>query len=435
MLRHDAPPRPLGEAPDPHATAQRADRRPASADERQSRADLITRPFVLIWAANFAGFLSFYLIQQPTLPLYVQHLKGSPGDIGIVAGAFSITTLAVRPFVGRAVDAWGRRVFVLVGAGLFVVCSLLYIVATTLPLLIALRLVHGAAMALLTTASTTFATDLAPDARRAELASYFGVASNLALGLGPLIAAVLLTNGAGFSAVFVVAAVVALVAVAAMVLARESPHTRIRHDGWAWETLVNRRALAPGVLLFTVSVTYGALITFLAAFAVQRGLGRGAAAWFWAVYTIVLVAVRLFLGRIADRHGRAAAIVPGLAFSALAMLLVAGLGGPGLRGLPLLCVAAILFSVGWGLLYPALLAMTIDRVGDAARGTAMATFSAALDGGVGGGAILFGAIAEGLGYPAAYCLAALAPLTGLMIYARWTRGPRIRNEQERTQHA
>ena len=38
-----------------------------------------------------------------------------PGDIGWVAGVFSVTTLAVRPFVGRFVDGWGRRLFVIAG--------------------------------------------------------------------------------------------------------------------------------------------------------------------------------------------------------------------------------------------------------------------------------------------------------------------------------
>lgn len=385
-----------------------ADPHQASAGSRQ----FLTRDFVLIWIASFAGFASFYLIQQPTLPLYVQHLGGSPSTIGWVAGAFSITTLALRPFVGRLVDAAGRRALVIVGGVVFVLCAPLYAAVGTIAPLLILQLVRGGGMAFYTTASNTYATDLAPDRRRAELIGYFGIANNLALGLGPLTASLLLAHGAAFSTVFVIAAAVAAVVVLAMLVAHESPHRRVRVRGWAWDTFINRRALAPSGLMFSVAVTYGALTTFIAAYTVDQGLGRGAVAWFWGVYSVTLIVVRLFSGRIADRFGRPAAIIPGLVMVAGAMWVVAAL-----NGLIVLAAAAALFAAGFGFVYPALLALTVDRVGSRARGTAMATFSASFDVGIGGGAMLFGVVADHLGYATMYSLVGLAPVGGLILYA------------------
>lgn len=123
---------------------------PVGASER-----IFTRDFLCIWVASYAGFFSFYLIQQPTLPLYVRHLGGSATAIGWVGGAFSVTTLLFRPLVGRAVDVVGRRLVMLTSGLFFVVCAPPYGMATTIPLLILLRMVHGMGMAMFSTSSIT----------------------------------------------------------------------------------------------------------------------------------------------------------------------------------------------------------------------------------------------------------------------------------------
>jgi MFS family permease len=381
---------------------------------------ILTRDFISVWTASLAGFFSFYLIQQPTLPLYVQHLGGSTAEIGWVGGAFSITTILARPFVGRAVDSVGRRVVILAGGIVFVLCAPLYAVASTIPLLLLLRMVHGAGMAIFTTGTTTYATDLAPDLRRAEAISYYGIASNLALGVGPLAASVLLAAHVSLRAVFFIAAAVALAPVAVMLPAGESPHRRVRPNGWTVDTLFNRRALAPAALLFSASYTYGALVTFIAVSTLRAHLGKEAVAWFWLAYACALVPVRLIGGRVADKRSRTASIVPGLLMLSASMAMVAAV-----HGLTLLILSAVLYGGGFALVYPALLALTVDRVGVTARGTAMATFSLSLDAGTGIGAVISGMLAQAVGFTPMYSLAAAAPLAGLAGFAvllrRWRR--------------
>jgi predicted MFS family arabinose efflux permease len=218
----------------------------------------------------------------------------------------------------------------------------------------------------------------------------------------------LLAAGLSFDQVFFVAGGVALVAVAVMLPAGESPHTRSRHESLHWRTFVNTRAVPPAALMMTVAFTYGALSIFMAVFVVERGLGERAVAAYWAVYAAVLIVVRLFSGRLADRHGRPAAIVPGLLMVAAAMFLMAVV-----HGYPLLVCSAMLFAAGFAFVYPALLALTIDRVGSTSRGTAMATFSVSFDAGIGIGAILGGQFAAVLGYATMYVIAGAAPLVGL----------------------
>jgi MFS family permease len=314
----------------------------------------------------------------------------------------------------------GPPVVILAGGIIFAVCAPLYAVASAIPLLIVLRMVHGAGMAVFTTGSITYATDLAPDLRRAELISYYGVASNLALGLGPLAASVLLAVHVSFRTVFLISAAAALVIIVVMLPAAESPHHRVRHRGWTIDSLFNRRALAPAALLFSASYTYGTLATFIAVSTLHARLGKDAVAFFWLAYACSLIPVPLVGRRLADRLGRTATIVPGLLMLSASLAMVTTT-----HTLALLVCSAVVYGCGFAIVYPALLALTVDRVGATARGTAMATFSLSFDAGVGIGAVVSGMLAQAVGFTPMYALAATAPLAGLVVFAvllrRWRR--------------
>jgi MFS family permease len=98
---------------------------------------LLTRDFILNWGASFIGYLSFYLIQQPVMPLYVQSIGGGPQQIGVVIGATSLATLLARPLAGRATDSVGRRALIMAGMGGCGLCAVAYGVAGALALLLA----------------------------------------------------------------------------------------------------------------------------------------------------------------------------------------------------------------------------------------------------------------------------------------------------------
>lgn len=247
--------------------------------------------------------------------------------------------------------------------------------------------------------------------RGGELVGYFGIGNNLALGLAPLAASLLLAAGVAYDTAFFIACGMAVIVIAVMLPAAESPHQRMRGELRWLSGLLSKRALTPAGLLPTVSYTYGTLSTFVAVSAVQEGLSKSSVAWFWLIYAASLISVRLFSGRLADRFGRSATIEPGLLLTATAMVIVAAL-----PGLTWLLLSAVLYAAGFGLVYPALLALTVDRVGVNGRGSAMATFSAAFGVGIGLGAVISGVIFSILGFRAMFAICGLVPLAGLVMY-------------------
>jgi MFS family permease len=158
-----------------------------------------------------------------------------------------------------------------------------------------------------------------------------------------------------------------------------------------------------------------ALYAFLPLHASAHGHERDLT-WFFGLYSVLMIAFRVGVSRLADRWGRAQLLAPALLFSA------AGLGTlvappSSLR----LALAATLLAAGSSALYPMLVALVVDRVPDRERGVAMGMVSGAWDLGVFAGSLTLAAVVErgslGAAFAAASTLSLLA-LGGLLLVER-----------------
>ncbi|HEX9234896.1 MAG TPA: MFS transporter, partial [Actinomycetota bacterium] len=214
----------------------------------QIRPPLVTRTFLLITAATFAYFIAVGTM-LPVLPRYVEGPLGKGSvAVGLSVGSFSLVALLLRPLAGRLGDRRGRRLLIVLGSAV-VACSVAALtVATSLSVLILLRLCTGAGEAFFFTGVASAIHDLAPDDRRGEAVSYFSLALYAGLAVGPILGEGILGDR-NFSAVWWVAA--ALCGLAA-VLALRLPDTRSaapRSPGRS--RLVHPAAVVPGVVVTT----------------------------------------------------------------------------------------------------------------------------------------------------------------------------------------
>jgi MFS family permease len=138
-----------------------------------------------------------------------------------------------------------------------------------------------------------------------------------------------------------------------------------------------------------------------------RSIGVSDPGLLYATFAITIIGVRLVAGRLADSIGRVATALRGLGLAA------AGLGVLALVQQPAFAfVGVAAFGAGFALIFPALMAFTVDRVADHERGEALGSFTAFMDAGSGGGAYLIGAIAGAFGFGWAYGTPALLCLAG-----------------------
>ena len=89
---------------------------------------ILTRDFILGFFAQFIFAIAFNAL-IPTLPIYLSKLESKDTEIGVLIGLFSISSLILRPFVGRGLLKIPERNFMIAGALLFGLTSVAYLFA------------------------------------------------------------------------------------------------------------------------------------------------------------------------------------------------------------------------------------------------------------------------------------------------------------------
>ncbi|MGC6587784.1 MFS transporter [Paenibacillus sp. Dod16] len=369
---------------------------------------LWTKPFIQMTVGMLFLFTGFYLL-LPTLPLYIKHLGGSETQVGLAAGAFTLTAVVFRPMVGGLVDRYGRRAFYIWGLIFFVLSMYLYDWVGSILLLLALRILHGASWAFSTTSIGTVITDLIPASRRGEGMGWYGMAMTVAMAIGPMLGTYIV-GGYSFQTLFLVATGLSLVAFILAYMTR-APYQAKPSAGRI--QLVEKSVLPVTVAIFFLAVAYGGITTFLPLFAESIRVNPGT---FFLVYAVALTLIRPFAGKLSDRFGEAAVIIPSLVVTTGA-LIVLSLSS----GLPGLIIAAILYGIGFGSAQPALQAATLRIAPEDRRGAANASFMTAFDLGIGLGAILLGLVSERIGYAYLFTVTAVSVVVSLVIFTIFVR--------------
>lgn len=392
--------------------------RAMTATETNDRLWTLPSVFALLSVLLFYG--AFYLTLV-ALPKYLKDNLGSgAAQIGLITGLFSVAAMIPRPFVGRTADRGGARGPMLLATLIFVIASPLYIAATTLPRLIAVRLFHGTGMAFYTTAAPTLVASLAPSSRRAEAMGYWGMANTVALATFPALG-LFVSERWSYPAVFATASAVSVLSVIVTILVQprraKKPAIRQSLPAPAAGGLFERRVLGTTVIGFVLAVSYNIVLSFTALLADERQIaGAGV---FFTLFAVALFTYRVIGRRLADRRGRWAVTIPGYVCMGVGML-VASFA----HSLAALAVVAILTGIGFGAAQPALLALTVDLVPLERRGAAMATFYIGWEIGAASGSIILGAIAQRTTYGGMYLISGVLLLGTVVALVIWRRSRR-----------
>jgi len=145
---------------------------------------ILSRDFILCFFAQFT-FSCVFSILTPTLPIYLSNFGAKEAEIGFLVGIFSVSSLVLRPIVGRALLTTGERSYMAAGALLYILSSVAYLLAPPFWPLLVVRVFHGIGLALFSTAIFTLVAHITPDTHRGQLISYFYLAGNLAFALAP----------------------------------------------------------------------------------------------------------------------------------------------------------------------------------------------------------------------------------------------------------
>ncbi|MBN1665424.1 MAG: MFS transporter [Deltaproteobacteria bacterium] len=373
--------------------------------DEQGSNRLFTRDFILLCLARLAFFCSMAFMLA-VFPLYVLKIGGDKSDIGIVIGAFTIPIVILSPFAGRAADEMGRKWLMIAGTIIFVVSAILYNFAVSLILLIILRIFHGSGLGLFNTASSAYVADIAPIERRGEAMGYFGMVTNLAMAIAPALGVVIVEKY-DFTVLFLISAATAFAAVALTSLLTDNYRPVARITGQPRAPLFHKASFFPSVIMASLSVTWGAVVSFFILFAMDRHIPNPG--YFFTAYAIVLIASRTIAGILSDKLGREAVIIPGLVMTGIGIWVLCLADS-----MTMLMVVALIYGIGFGSATPTLMAFTIDRIGNEGRGAAMGTLGASFDVGVAVGSVILGFVLQYTDFVVTFLIAGTAPILAMI---------------------
>lgn len=369
---------------------------------------LWTKDFCLIWLTNFLLFAGF-LILVPTLPLYVYALGGGSVAVGIVGGVFAIASVIVRPIAGRFLDQGSRKNIFILGIFISLTAIFSYQWAGVLALLLLLRLIHGVGFGIATTAAGTIATDLIPKKRLSEGMGYFGLANAISTAIAPAIGLFILFNS-NFNTLFMAGAVLTALGLFAAYNIKYTDFEKA--DTTKEYKYFEREAFLPSIILLFAIMPFGAVISFISLYAIERGIDN--IGFFFTLYALVLIVTRPASGILADKYGIHKVLVPGIFCMVAAMYIISIAASPFL-----FAVVAIVFGTGIGLVLPSLQALAVVNVPANRRGAAIGTYFSSFDIGIGVGSFIWGVVAHHFGYSFMYLMTIIPTMAALIIFLKY----------------
>jgi MFS family permease len=383
-----------------------------------------TRGFSLLCLAEFLGYAQHFIL-QPTFPLYITQLGGTPFHVGLVIASFGVASVISRPILGYWADRWSITGVMILGLCL----QTLSISLCFLPFVAALMLANGLrgiGWSGMNTGGYTLLATIAPAARRGEASGYYGGVQSSATILFPAVALWIIDAPfGGFDATFLVAmSLVLLGAGAAFALSRAVPKAprqsvTASSEPW-WREILNvfdRHILLAATLMFTLHVSLPCFSSFVVLYA--RELAIDHFGWYFVTTGVTSMLARPVLGRVSDKIGAGRSLIVAYALESAALLMMPFAGN--LAGVML---GGALYFMGSAIGGARILALAMEQAPAERRGRAMASFSVAFPLSNGTGAMLSGLIVDLAGYHWMYITAALPCAVGLLLTAKYWKGLR-----------
>ena len=369
---------------------------------------------IILGLSVFVSMLGVGII-VPFLPLYAKSLGANGLMMGVIFSAFSASRAVVMPYVGGLSDRVGRKPFLLLGLGGYMLTSLTLLAIVTPQGLVLNRALQGVFAAMILPVAMALVAELAPDGREGQMFGWFNTAFLMGIGVGPLIGGVVY-DSLGVKSNFLLMAGLSLVSLL-MVLAwvREPPHDgkELQARGYrAQLALLGQRGLLAVFLARAGhALGMGCFIAFLPLLGESKGLAGSQVGVLLAVNVLVMTALQAPAGWLADRLPRVPLAMASQSLAALSKACLPLM--PGMHGL---MVLAVLEGIGSGLALPPLTALAVahGRQRGVGMGLTMGLFGLALSTGIFMGPVMGGLLTDWWGVGSAFYLAGVGGCAGAL---------------------
>jgi len=383
-------------------------------------ASLWSPTFTLLCAAQFLGYAQNYVL-QPTFPLYVIHLGGTPSVVGVVIACFGVTSVLFRPFIGNWADRWSESGVLILGlfaqAISLLFCLIPFVGATMFG-----NGLRGIGWAGMTAGGYTLLATSAPAARRGEASGYYRGVQSSAMIFFPAVALWIIDAPfGGFQAAFIFAMAMAFLGGGVGIALSRHTSSHVSRslpaastEPW-WRDIINvfdRSIALPAILLFALNLSVPCFTSFFVIYA--RDIGISHFEWYFVVTGVTSLFARPLLGRLSDKIGRARSLAAAFTLETVSLLLL-----PLITNLAGAILSGVMYFMGSAIGGATIFALAIEKAPPERRGRAMASFSVSLPLSSGLGGLLSGVGIDVMGFTWMFLTTAALCALGLALTVRY----------------
>jgi MFS family permease len=311
-------------------------------------------------------------VVMPFMPLYAQQFSASGAVMGALFGAHSAARTFLLPLIGRASDRHGRKTFLLGGLIFYTITSIAYLLANSLSALFLVMALQGIATAMVQPVALAYVADLTPKGQEGAYAGYANTAFMAGVAGGPILGGVI-KDLYSMQASFITLGVLSFLSLILLFLflpesQKQEHRAAARASAVPWRVLLTSRPII-GVGFFRIvyalaNTIIWVFVPLLVSYLLPLSTTQVGA--LISLNVLISAVLQPICGRLADRVNKSVLIIVGGSVSALA-----------LTGFPLashfwhLLILNALIGIGFGMSYPAHIAVAMEHAPGASMGAVM----------------------------------------------------------------
>lgn len=332
------------------------------------------RTFICAMLCQLFIGLSQYIV-NPLVSSYAAYLGAGPKLVGLLTGLYFGVSLLLRPVTGPALVRLDKKILLFFVFGMGIIVNFLYATFDSIPMFIAVRVLHGVQFGLVGSLLITIAGDSLPKEKMGSGLGLFGIGNALSMTLGPTIGLAIRSwgsvnygEGGGYRAIFYTAAGIMVFSLIPCFLARPKKCSKeeIAAAGAWYKNIIALPSIPCALCNMFFSIAYSLLNAYMVPYSVERGFSG--ISMFFTIYALVLLVSRPVSGRLTDKFGPTAIIYPGAALLVVGFLLIWRA-----QSMTAVYIAAVISSLGYGSAYPAFQSACLQSMPPVRRGVASNT--------------------------------------------------------------
>lgn len=374
---------------------------------------LWSKDFISVTIVNFLMYLIHYTLIVTVTIFTIDKYHASESMGGLAAGIFIIGMLFGRLASGRVIDNLQPKKVLLFGIIFSIITVGLYFAIHSLLILMIVRLLHGIAFGLSSTATGTISSRIIPEKRKGEGIGYYALSVTTASAIGPF-CGIILNQQFGFQSIFIVSLIVIIAALIVSLLIKGLPKVSVQTSNTEKITgiaaYIQKEALPISFVIIFVGIAYSSVLSFLTVYTEQINLAT-ASSFFFIVYAVSTFVTRPFTGKIYDNYGENKVMYPVL-ISFIIGLILLSLTHTSIS----LLIAAVFIGIGYGTIIPTAQAIAIQQSPTDKIGLATSTFYMFADFGAGIGPFVLGVVIPLIGYRNIYLTMSILVIVSIVLY-------------------